>query len=307
MRIVFFGTPEFAVPSLRALIAAGHSVVGVLCQPDRPAGRGQHLHAPPVKLVASEVGIPVSQPDKIRREEVYAQLRAWAPDLIVVIAYGKILPTAILDLPPLGCINVHASLLPKYRGAAPIQWAIYHGEAQTGVTVMRINERMDTGDILLQRATAIAAEETYAELQNRLADLGAQALIETVELLINDAVTPEAQVEAQATYAPLVKKEDGRIDWTLDATQLERMVRAFNPWPSAYCFLDDKRLQIHRARAGSGPAAAAGTVTALGEEIAVATGTGTLLALELQMEGRKRLPAAEIARSGLIKIGTRFD
>ncbi|HYD50000.1 MAG TPA: methionyl-tRNA formyltransferase, partial [Terriglobales bacterium] len=307
LRLVFFGTPQFAVPSLQALLAS-HQVVGVVCQPDRPAGRGQHLTPPPVKEVATAAAIPIFQPEKLRQPAVIEQLQQWAPEAIIVVAYGKILPRAILDLPRLGCINVHASLLPKYRGAAPIQWAIYHGEPTTGVTIMHINERMDAGDMLLQRSTAIGSQETYGELQQHLATIGAQALIETIDGLIAGKITPTAQDEAQATYAPLVTKENGRIDWNASAVQIERMIRAFQPWPSAYTGLDGKRLQIHRAEVAAADAAgaAAGTVIAVDEAIAIACGEGVLRAHELQLEGRRRLPAAEIARAGVLRVGSRL-
>lgn len=312
LRIIFFGTPEFAVPPLRDLLASGDRVVGVVCQPDRPAGRGQKLSAPPVKEAALAAGVPVLQPEKVRTEEFLSQLRAWTPDIIIVVAYGRILPKPILELPRLGCINVHASLLPKYRGAAPIQWAIYRGETHTGVTIMRINERMDAGDMLLQRETGIGESETYGELQTRLSELGAAALLEALPRIADGSIEATVQVEEEATHAPMVKKEDGRIDWQKPAVEIARMVRAFNPWPSAYTFVAGKRLQIHRAHVaessavGSAAAAIAGQVHSVGEGIAIGTGNGLLIADELQIEGKRRLPAGEISRSGQLSVGAQL-
>ena len=307
MRIVFFGTPDFAVPSLHVLLAGDDQVVGVVCQPDRPAGRGQQLSAPPVKVVAVQAGVPVLQPDKVRTPEFLDALRQWAPDLIVVAAYGRILPKPVLDLPPHGCINVHASLLPKYRGAAPIQWAMLRGEVETGVTIMQLNEGMDTGDIRLQRATPIAADETYGALQARLAVLGAEALREALARLKAGTLPRLPQRDADMTLAPMLSKEDGRIDWSQAAADIARRVRALHPWPSAFTVLDGKLLKIHRAHP-TAPAAVAepGTVVTLDDGIAVATGTGTLVLDEVQLEGRKRLSAAEFARGGQVRIGSRL-
>jgi methionyl-tRNA formyltransferase len=304
LKIVFFGTPEFAVPSLRALLAGSDPLVGVVCQPDKPAGRGQQLAAPPVKRVALEAGVQVLQPQKLRTPDFAELLRPLAPDLIVVAAYGKILPKSILDLPRHGCINVHASLLPKYRGAAPIQWAILRGEERSGVTIMQMNERMDAGDILLQRETPIGPDETHGELQARLAELGAAALIEALARLRAGTLTAVPQCEADMTLAPMIKKEDGRIDWTQPAVAIACMVRAFNPWPSAFTFLGDKLLKIHKAHATAAAGTASpGTITALHDGISIATGSGTLVLQELQLEGRKRLSAADFVRGGHITVG----
>jgi methionyl-tRNA formyltransferase len=302
-RIVFFGTPEFAVPTLRALLAGPARLVGVVCQPDKPAGRGQHLAIPPVKQVALEAGVPVLQPENLRVPEAIATLTAWAPDLIVVAAYGKILPKSILDLPRFGCINVHASILPKYRGAAPIQRAILRGETRTGVTIMRMNERMDAGDILLAVETEIGPDETYGALQTRLAELGAPALCEAVARLHAGTLVGQPQCETDMTLAPMIKKEDGRIDWRQPAIVLARRVRAFNPWPSAFTHLGGKQLKIHRAHADSlYRKSPPGTVVSVSNGICVATGEGTLVLDEVQLEGRKRLPAVEFSR-GSIKVG----
>jgi methionyl-tRNA formyltransferase len=234
-------------------------------------------------------------------------LRGWSPDVAVVAAYGRILPVALLEVPRHGCINVHASLLPKYRGAAPIQWAILRGEKVTGVTIMRMNERMDEGDVLLQEAVEIGAEETYGELQERLAAVGARALTKTLALLASGALEPRPQDHAAATLAPTIQKSDGHIDWNRPADEIVRRVRAFNPWPSAFTHLDGKLLKIHRARAA--PAADGtppGTVVAVGDPFVVAAGNGAVAIEELQLEGRKRLSAAEFTRGGLLAAGARL-
>ena len=304
LRIVFFGTPEFAVPSLRALLASSDPVVEIVCQSDKPVGRGQHVAMPPVKQVALKHGIPILQPAKLRTPEFLEVLRDCSPDMIVVAAYGKILPTAVLDLPVHGCINVHASLLPKYRGAAPIQWAILRDEARTGITIMRMNERMDAGDILLQRTVAIGAEETYGELQTRLADLGALALLDALAQLHDGTLAAHPQREEEMTLAPMIHKEQGRIDWREPAPAIARKVRAFNPWPSAFTRFAGKLLKVHRAHATEEPTSAlAGTIMRIDAGIAVATGMGTLILDEIQLEGRKRLSGAEFARGGHVQAG----
>ncbi len=306
-RIVFFGTPDFAVPSLHALLDGPDQVVGVVSQPDRPAGRGQRLQAPPVKQLAEQHGIAVAQPLRVKTDELPAQLAAWAPDLAVVAAYGRILPSRILELPRLGCINVHASLLPRWRGAAPIQWAILAGDRETGVTIMRMNERMDEGDILLQRATPIGPDETYGALQTRLATLGAEALMDALAALHAGTLTATPQDHQQATLAPMIAREQGVIDWQRPATELARRVRGFHPWPSAYTTLGDRRLKVHAARAEpAGGAAPPGTVTGIDDVIRVATGDGTLAIATLQLEGRKPLPAREFARGGALAVGDRL-
>jgi methionyl-tRNA formyltransferase len=306
-RIVFFGTPQFAVPTLDALRLGPDVIVAVVCQPDRPSGRGQRLQAPPVKQVAMRHGIEVLQPAKLRAPDVAQRLQRWAPDLIVVAAYGRILPKDLLDLPRLGCINVHASLLPKYRGAAPVQWAIVRGETITGVTIMQMNERMDEGDILLQRATPIGEDETHGELEPRLAELGATVLMEALADLHRGVLHPTPQTHADATLAPLITKEDGSIDWSLPANDIARRVRAFSPWPSAYTEWGGKMLKIHRATARAAASDhAPGTVVAVGDSLDVATGAGVLAIQELQVEGRKRMPAALFARGTAPRVGTRL-
>lgn len=307
LRIVFFGTPEFAATALRKLIDGPDTVVGVVCQPDRPAGRRQKLHKPPVKVLAESRRKPVLQPAKIRTEAFLESLRAWRPDVGVVAAYGRILSRPVLDLPRLGFINVHASLLPKYRGAAPIQWAIVRGEQVTGVTIMQMNERMDEGDILTQRETPIAPDETYGVLQERLADLGAEALRDALVGLHRGSLVARPQDPAAATLAPLIRKEDGAIDWTAPATRIACRVRGFHPWPSAFTQLDGRLLKIHRARSMDGASGASpGTVVAVDESIDVSAGNGLLCIDELQLEGRKRLLAREFVRGGGICVGQRL-
>jgi len=306
-RVVFFGTPEFAVPSLQALLDGPDAVVGVVCQPDKPSGRGQQLQAPPVKRLAERHHVPIIQPVKVKTDELPNRLRTWAPDLVVVAAYGRILPAAVLDLPRLGCINVHASLLPKYRGAAPIQWALLQGETTTGVTIMRMNERMDEGDMLWQRATPIAPDETYGVLQPRLAALGAAALMDALDALHAGTLRATPQDDAAATYAPMIRKQDGAIDWRRGAAAIARKVRAFNPWPSAFTLHGRRLLKIQRARALAETATAApGTVLALGDVIRIATGAGVLGVEELQLEGKRPQPAQAFGRGAGLAVGDRL-
>jgi methionyl-tRNA formyltransferase len=306
-RVVFFGTPEFAVPSLQALLDGPDLVAGVVCQPDKPAGRGQHLRAPPVKRLAEQRGVPVAQPLKVKTEELPNLLRSWAPDLAIVAAYGRILPPAVLEAPRLGCINVHASLLPKYRGAAPIQWALLRGETTTGVTIMRMNERMDEGDMLLQRETAIEPGETYGALQQRLAALGATVLMEALAGLRAGTLRDTPQDDAAATYAPMIHKADGAIDWAQPAPAIAWRVQAFNPWPSAFTTHGRRLLKLHRARAlPENAGAAPGAVLALGDVIRVSTGNGVLGIEELQLEGKRALAAREFGRGGGLAVGDRL-
>lgn len=294
------GTPAFAVPSLRTLLDGPDRVVGVVCQPDKPAGRGMTQHAPPVKVCASRHAIPVFQPDSIRTPAAYERLRAWQPDLIVVAAYSKILPEAVLALPAGGCINVHASLLPKYRGAAPIQWALVRGEIRTGITIMQINDKMDAGNILLQKSVAIEPRDTGESLHDRLAELGAQTLAEALEDLKTGRLTATPQDEDAATYASRLRKEDGEIDWSLDAGDIARRVRAFHPWPSSYTWWAGKRLKILDAQATREPdshTASPGTVLSVADDrLRVAAGRGILRIGSVQLEGKKALPIAAFVK-----------
>jgi methionyl-tRNA formyltransferase len=289
------GTPAFACPSLAALLARRDvGVVGVVCQPDKPRGRGLAVEAPPVKQLALAHGLPTLQPGRVRDPGFQAALAALAPDLVVVVAYGKILPGPILDLPPQGCVNVHASLLPRHRGAAPITWAILAGDAQTGITIMQMNEEMDAGPVLLQRAVPIAPDETGGSLTARLATLGAAALDEALDALQAGTLRPASQPAAGVTFAPRIEREHCRIDWTRPAVELERQVRALAPAPAAFTTVGDKLLKVHRAalRPTAAPAAP-GTVVGSHDGIDVATGAGTLRLVEVQLEGRKRLSAAQ--------------
>ena len=316
LRLVFMGTPDFAVPSLQALFHSEDEVVGVVAQPDKPSGRRMLLHAPPVKKCASAHQVPVFQPQKIRSSETLAHLRDWQPDLIVVAAYGRILPRPILDLPPHGCINVHASLLPKYRGAAPIQWAIARGETHSGVTIMKISEKMDAGDILLQTQVELADNENGGSLHDTLAILGAQALVEALALFKQGKLSASPQNEETVTYAPMLKKEDGRIDWAQDAVSIEQRIRAFHPWPSAYTYLAGKRLKILGARVDKenvfvpSVSAASGSVIGIAAvhlSIATgATGKGCLNVHTVQLEGKKPLPISEFLKGRNIVLGLRL-
>ncbi|WP_026843075.1 methionyl-tRNA formyltransferase [Citrifermentans bremense] len=293
MRIVFMGTPEFACPTLRTLIERGEQVVAVVTQPDRPKGRGQQTLPPPVKVVAEQHGIPVLQPVKVRLPESIEEIRGLNPDLIVVIAFGQILPKALLDIPKYGCINVHASLLPRYRGAAPLNWCIINGENETGVTTMMMDVGLDTGDMLLKRSTPIGADEDTQSLHDRMSQLGAELLAETLDRLARGELVPEKQDDALTCYAPMMKKEDGLIDWSRDAQAIKNQVRGMTPWPGAYSFLDDKLLKVFRVQTASG-SGAPGEILSLGRDgIEVACGTGSLLIAELQLEGKKRLPAGD--------------
>jgi methionyl-tRNA formyltransferase len=288
MNLVYLGTPAYAVPSLE-IAAAEHRVVAVFTQPDRPRGRGQKDSMPPVKESALRLGLTVFQPERIRQPEIVEQLRALAPDAMVVVGYGQILPQAILDIPPLGIINVHASLLPKYRGAAPIQWAIARGESVTGVTTMKIDVGLDTGDMLLKSETPIGPEETAVELGERLAVAGAALLKETLRDL--PRIPQKPQDAALATYAPILKREDGKADWSLSAPEILNRIRGFQPWPGFYGFLRGQRFHVWKARAAAeGPAPAA--LKATGHRLYAGCANGSIELLEVQLEGKKRMPAA---------------
>jgi methionyl-tRNA formyltransferase len=288
MRIVFMGTPEFAVPALDALVAAGHGIACVVAQPDRPAGRGNALKAPATKAWALARGVPVLQPVKVRDGSLHAALAPLAPDALVVAAYGRILGKDLLTLAPHGAINVHGSLLPRYRGAAPIQWAIANGDAETGVTLMQMDEGLDTGDMLLQRALPILPADTAESLSPRLAALGGAALVEALALLAGGRLTPVKQDPAEATLAPILTKEDGKVDWTRPAAAIAARLRGFTPWPGAWTTLEGKTLKLLDVETIDGAASGApGTGTKLpGRGLAVACGAGTLLVKRLQPEGK---------------------
>lgn len=286
MRVMFYGTPEFAVPTLRALLAR-HEVVAVVTQPDRPAGRGQRAQSPAVKALAAAQGLPVEQPVRLRDPGWPERLAAYRPDVAVTVAFGQILPPAVLELPARGSINVHASLLPRYRGAAPIAWAIIRGERETGITTFRMAEGMDTGPILLQRATPIGPEETAGELAARLAPLGAEVLIDTLDRL--DALVPRPQDDAAATLAPRLRKEDGILDWSRPAGELAARVRGLNPWPGAATTVGDGRLVVWRARAVPGRGRP-GVLTGVDGRLAIGTVEGLLEPIEVQAENRRAVP-----------------
>jgi methionyl-tRNA formyltransferase len=297
LRTVFMGTPDFALQTLQGLIDAGCKLVGVYTQPDRPKGRGKQLAEPPVKALAQRHGIPVYQPARLRQPETVAELRALAPDLIVVVAYGQILPKSVLDIPRCGCINVHASLLPKYRGAAPINKAIIDGETQTGITTMYMDVGLDTGDMLVKQSLAIGPDETAGQLHDRLAALGRAAMEETLRRLCAGTLQRTPQDDGQSSYAPMMKKEDGRIDWHRSAIEIHNQVRGLDPWPGAYTTLNGELLKL----AGTSPhkeerGAPGSIVAADGKGVRIACGSGTLLVRELQLAGRKRLAAADFLR-----------
>ncbi len=295
MKTVFLGTPAFAVPSLEALAQAGHEIRAVITQPDRPSGRGGQLSAPPVKRRALEMGLTVHQPERIRRPETVELIASLRPEIMVVVGYGQIIPQSILDIPPHGIVNVHASLLPRYRGAAPIQWAIANGETRTGVTTMRIDAGLDTGDILLQAETEIGPLETAPELSERLARMGARLLIETVAGLERGVITPVKQKPELATYAPILKKEDGLIDWRRSAAEIHNRVRGFAPWPGAYTRFRGRGLQILRTRPSQVRVPAApGSLHPRKPALLACCGQGeTIELLELQPEGRKPMAASD--------------
>lgn len=317
MNIVFMGTPWMAVPILRAIHDRGHKILAVVSQPDRPAGRHQTLQPTPVKALSAELGIPVSQPEKIRTPEFRGWMESLAPEILVVVAYGRILPGWLLAIPTRGCVNVHFSLLPKYRGAAPVNWAIARGERETGVTTMLMDEGMDTGPLLLQRAIPIFPEESTPELSKRLVEIGASLLLESLDGLESGSIVPVAQNHALATMAPILKREDGLIDWELSAAEIDARVRGFQPWPGAWTTWKGSRLIIWSSRIASIdeqaqiPSLTAGpgvVVRAPGRKgFLVACGGGSLLAVEaLQLEGKKRLPANDFLNGHDLESGARF-
>ncbi len=306
MNIVFMGTPGFAIPSLTMLIASDNTIAGVVTQPDRPSGRGKKLTPPPVKTLALQHALPVLQPERVKEENFIQWLKSKKPDLIVVVAFGQILPPKILKIPSHGCINLHTSLLPQYRGAAPINWALINGEKKTGVSTILMSEWMDTGDIFLQMETIIEEKEDALTLSNRLSTLGAKLLLETISQLKRGGLTPTPQNHSKVSYAPLLKKEDGHIDWRKNAQDIHNQIRGTLPWPGAFTYLDNKRLKIFNSvvideeNRGS-----PGMIFQVGEEgIKVATGKECLLLTEVQLQGRRRMNAADFIKGHPIPIGT---
>lgn len=310
MRVVFFGTPDAALPSLRHLVEGGHSVELVITQPDRPAGRGRRLTPSPVKQFALERGIPTLEPEKIRKDaSVLPRLEAVRPDVQVVVAYGQIIPGPVIYLPPYRTLNVHFSLLPKYRGAAPVQWALLNGDEETGVTIIELDEKMDEGPVLAEWRTPVGPYETSPELESRLAEAGAHLLLETLSRI--GTLTPRPQDSSRASLAPKIRPEDGRIDWTLSAAKVDRKVRALAERPGAYAFIQGRRILIHRGREArsSAPGRSPGEVTAVTKDgLSVACGDGSVYLIEeLQPEGRKRMPAHTFSLGTRIVAGAFFN
>jgi methionyl-tRNA formyltransferase len=320
LKIVFCGTPAFALPTLRILIAQpDFQIVGVVTQPDRPRGRGQEVSSSPVKDAALEAETSVYQPEKIRSESAHDYFKRAAPDVVVIIAYGQIIPATLIEMPRLGWINLHASLLPKYRGAAPINWAIVNGEKHTGLTTMRIDAGLDTGPLLLKHETSIGADETAPQLAARLAEAGGPLTVETLRKLEHGEITPTPQDNSKATHARPLKKEDGRIDWSLNSQQIYNRIRGFDPWPGAYTMFQRKTCQIWGSpvfdpaematlqSAISSDQTGAGTIVTLSREVFASCGQGTVLRLEfVHMEGRKRVTAREFAIGARITSGEKF-
>ena len=294
MKIVFMGTPEFAEASLRKLLETDRQIVGVSTQPDKPKGRGYKLVAPPVKELALAHNIPVFQPQKMRDGTALEILQELQPDLIAVVAYGKILPKEILELPRYGCINVHGSLLPKYRGAGPIQWSVINGESVTGVTTMYMGEGLDTGDMILKKETPIGENETYGELHDRLKEIGAQALVETIELIEQGKAPREVQDDSLSSYAPMLDKQIARLDFTKDAQTLHNLIRGLSPWPVAHTTVDGKLLKVHRAVLASGKGQPGEVIDS--KKFIVACKEGALELLEVQLEGGKRMKGEDFLR-----------
>lgn len=310
MRLVFCGTPQFAVPTLHTLLRAGHDIRLVLTQPDRPQGRGMNLVAPPVKLAAMQAGISVVQPEKIKTNAgLRAQLEEIQPEAIIVVAYGRIIPKWMLDLPKYGNLNLHASLLPKYRGAAPIQWAIANGEPVTGATIMRLDEGLDTGDILLQRELPIAPDQTAEDIFPLLASMGADLMAEALEALALSTITPQKQDESKATLAPVLKREDGRIDFSRPAIEIYNRWRGFQPWPGIYTQFRGKKLVFHRMMPMElrGEESLPARMLTDRDRLFVDCGKNTRLELlEVQLEGKRRMPAADFVRGHQVRNGERL-
>ena len=309
MRILYMGTPDIAVPTLECIVNAGHEVIGVVTQPDKPKGRGGAVQFPPVKEKALELGIPVYQPRRVREEEFLQVVRELAPDMAVVFAFGQILPQAFLDIPRYGCVNIHASLLPMYRGAAPIQWVIIDGQKETGVTIMQMDAGLDTGDMLKKLVVPIAEDETGGSLHDKLMLAGGPLLLETMQEIEAGTVVAEPQ-SGETCYAAMLDKALGNVDWTISAARIERLIRGLNPWPSAYTRWNGKTMKLWKANvlpdqmeASSKEADAPGTVVSLDGGICVQTGDGILQITELQLEGKKRMDAAAFLRGAHVAVG----
>lgn len=308
MRIVFMGTPEFAVPCLQRLIDCGHEISGVFTQPDKPQGRKMILTPPPVKALALENGLTVYQPQKMKDGTALEMLKEANPELVIVVAYGKILPKEILEFPKYGCINIHASLLPKLRGAAPIQWSVINGCKKTGVTSMQMDEGLDTGDMLITAELEIGENETAGELHDRVSALGAEVLEQTIAALQNGELKPKKQNHDEFTYAPMLSKELSPIDWNLPAHEVHNKIRGLSPWPSATAVLNGKKVKIHKSVLVSQKGGAAGEVAENGKRLVVACGDGECIEiLNLQAEGKKAMSAADFMRGNPVNVGDRFE
>ena len=306
MKVVFMGTPDFAVETLKAIYEAGHEVILAVSQPDKPKGRSGKLQPTPVKEFAMEHDIPVFQPVKIRAEEAVEELRKYEADVFVVAAFGQILPKVILDMPRLGCVNVHGSLLPKYRGAAPIQWAVINGEKVSGNTTMLMGPGLDDGDMLLKSEIELAADETGGSLFDKLAIDGGKLAVKTIEALDRGEITPVPQDESQATHVGMISKDMGNIDWTKPAIEIERLIRGLNPWPSAFSFIDGKQMKFWKANVVE-KSGEPGTIIDVNKNVfTVACGAGALEVEELQLEGKKRMAAGDFLRGYQLEAGKRF-
>ena len=314
MRVIFMGTPDFAVPTLQQLVDSEGSVVGVVCQPDRPSGRGKKIRFGPVKSFALERNIPVIQPEKMKDPAFLEALRSWKPDVMVVAAFGRILPQVILDLPPKGCLNVHGSLLPKYRGAGPIQWAVINGEPVTGVTIMLMDAGMDTGAILEQAQVPISPEDTAGDMASQMAEVGGALLVSTLKKWVEGTVVAQPQNESEATLAPMLTKEDGLLDWSQSARTLANRIRGLSPWPGAHTFVEGERWGIWKARVEEGQGSVAlltgekpvvpGTIMGVTKHaIHVQTGQGVLNLLEIQPANKKRMAVADYIAGNCLEVG----
>lgn len=306
MKIVYMGTPDFAVPTLDAIVDAGHEVIAVITQPDKPKGRGKAMTYPPVKEKALEYNIPVYQPAKVRDESFVEKLKDMKADAIVVVAFGQILPASILELPKYGCINVHASLLPKYRGAAPIQWSIIDGEDKTGITTMYMDVGLDTGDMLLQEEVVITPEETGGSLHDKLSEIGGKLLIETLKQIEAGTIQRIKQDDSLSNYAKMLDKTLGFIDFQKPAVEIERLIRGLNPWPSAYTLYNNKTMKIWRSKVleGVSQGKPGEIIQVTKNEIVIQTGVGALSVLELQLEGKKRMTSEAYLRGYEVTVGT---
>lgn len=303
MRVVFMGTPEFAIPTFEGLIESGVKLVGVFTQPDRPKGRGRKLEASPVKQLALEHNLPVFQPQRLRDKDAVKQVRALHPELIVVVAYGQILPQDVLDIPKHGCINVHASLLPRHRGAAPINKAIMEGDPITGVTTMQMDAGLDTGDMLVKKSLSIFPNENAGELHDRLAQLGREGMEETLARLCAGTLTPEKQDDSVSSYAPMLKKADGLIDWSLSAISIHNQIRGLYPWPGTFTYLDGEVLKVAESRIAKDNGSPGEVLKAEANQVLVACGVGALELRKLQLPGKKMLPAADFLRGVKLQRG----